>query len=263
MYYDSGVIEILSVAFYDDNSVLGEWIPLNQTRFSKYAGPISESVKINDAAGSDVWSEIDLDLKMDDINKETGEVTEAVDTTPVEEASEWAKTGIEALKVMGIIKNEMFKNYGYNISREDFAYLSVVLSDELGASYIPSVYSTDLKTFNDTQNEDVLKAYKMGIVNGYGNGKFGPADPVTREQMDVMLIKAMENAKVTLDKNGAASLVFKDQGQISSWALEAVQVAYHNKIMNGVAELTIAPKNNTTREQALVLIYNIISGVDK
>jgi len=259
LYYDTGVIEILSLAYYDENEVLGDWIPISKTQYSKYGGPIPDSVKINDAAGSNVWGDIDLDLDKHDINTETGEVTETLDTTPVEEASEWAKTSIETLKEMGLIKDELFKNYGYNISREDFAYLSVVLSKELGASYIPGVYQADLKTFNDTQNEDVLKAYKMSIVNGYGNGKFGPADPVTREQIDVMLIKAMENAKVTLNKNGASSIVFKDHDQVSSWAMESVQLAYHNKIMNGVAELTIAPKNNTTREQALVLVFNILN----
>jgi len=264
LYYDTGVIEIIALARYDENEVLGDWIPISKTQYSKYAGPIPDSVKINNAEGSNVWGHVDLDLDKHDINTETGEVTETVDTTPVEEASEWAKTSIETLKEMGLIKDELFKNYGYNISREDFAYLSVILSKELGASYIPGVYQADLKTFSDTQNEDVLKAYKMSIVNGYGNGKFGPANPVTREQIDVMLIKAMENAKVTLDNNGASSIVFKDHDQVSSWAMESVQLAYHNKIMNGVAELTIAPKNNTTREQALVLIFNILnSGVDK
>ncbi len=183
-------------------------------------------------------------------------------TIPVitnENPSKWALDAIEGLKGMNVVKIDLLNNYKNNISREDFAYLSVVLYKTLGGQNIPSVNPKDLETFSDTSNEYVLKAYKLNIVNGYGNGRFGPNDPVTREQIDVMLIKAMEQAGVTLDKSGANEIVFKDQSQISSWALEAVQLAYKNKIMSGVGDLTIAPKNNTTREQALVLIYNILS----
>lgn len=34
----------------------------------------------------------------------------------------------------------------------------------------------------------VAEAVKLGIVNGYGNGYFGPSDPVTYEQMVKMLV---------------------------------------------------------------------------
>ncbi len=53
-----------------------------------------------------------------------------------------------------------------------------------------------------------------------------------------------------------------DHAEISSWALESVRLAYKHKIMNGVAELTIAPKQNTTREQALFLVQNVLDNKD-
>jgi hypothetical protein len=37
--------------------------------------------------------------------------------------------------------------------------------------------------------QSVRWAADSGIVNGYGNGKFGPDDPVTREQMAAMLYR--------------------------------------------------------------------------
>ena len=36
----------------------------------------------------------------------------------------------------------------------------------------------------------VTKCVELGIINGYGNGKFGPSDPVTYEQMVKMLVCA-------------------------------------------------------------------------
>lgn len=38
----------------------------------------------------------------------------------------------------------------------------------------------------------VAKTAELGIINGYGNGKFGPSDPVTYEQVVKMLVCASE-----------------------------------------------------------------------
>ena len=38
---------------------------------------------------------------------------------------------------------------------------------------------------------DIYRASKAGIVNGYGNGKFGMNDPVTRDQMAMMIDNAL------------------------------------------------------------------------
>ena len=48
--------------------------------------------------------------------------------------------------------------------------------------------------FTDTENrqwysDPVLWASTQGIVQGYGNGSFGPNDPITREQLDLILLR--------------------------------------------------------------------------
>jgi hypothetical protein len=41
-------------------------------------------------------------------------------------------------------------------------------------------------------------AVSLGIVNGYGNGKFGPNDQITREQMAVMVNNFIKVAEAKL-----------------------------------------------------------------
>lgn len=49
---------------------------------------------------------------------------------------------------------------------------------------------TDVPT-SHWANAYVGKAAELGIVNGYGNGKFGPSDPVTYEQAVTMVVRAL------------------------------------------------------------------------
>lgn len=45
-------------------------------------------------------------------------------------------------------------------------------------------------------NANIAKASELGIVGGYGGGKFGPSDPVTYEQAITMIVRAIgENDK--------------------------------------------------------------------
>ncbi|MDE5590731.1 MAG: S-layer homology domain-containing protein [Acetatifactor sp.] len=55
---------------------------------------------------------------------------------------------------------------------------------------------------------------RQGIVTGYGNGRFGPNDSITREQLAVMLWRYNREPAAT-DKE----LYFVDTDQASSWAL--------------------------------------------
>ena len=48
----------------------------------------------------------------------------------------------------------------------------------------------------------VSAASDMNIINGYGNGKFGPSDPVTYEQMAKMLVCAWGNGDMAEERGG-------------------------------------------------------------
>jgi hypothetical protein len=70
----------------------------------------------------------------------------------------------------------------------------------------------------------VAWAAEKGIVSGYGNGCFGNNDPITREQMAVIL---MGYARLKgYDVSAGTDLnQFTDSASISSWAKTAMQWA--------------------------------------
>lgn len=91
------------------------------------------------------------------------------------------------------------------------------------------------------------------IISGYSETEFGPDDPITREQMAVMIVKAAQLSA------GVSGKTFADSDSISEWAREAVNVATGNKIINGYSDNTFRPKGNTTRTEAAVVLSQSLS----
>ena len=76
--------------------------------------------------------------------------------------------------------------------------------------------------------EGVAWAEAQGIIGGYGNGRFGPNDNITREQLAVMLWRYSGSPAAT-DRE----LHFADAHRASDWALDALRWATENGIING------------------------------
>ncbi len=180
------------------------------------------------------------------------------DLATMKNGSEWSQGNIQSLKNRNLIDSKFFANLNENITREEFAYLAVKLFEALNHVSAPALNDEDEKLFIDTQDPYVLKAYRLGIIKGYGKGLFYPDREVNREQLSVMLINTLKVSGLNLNKDDLNDIVFIDQDQISGWALESVRVAYKHKILSGTLPLTISPKSNSTREQVLYLIENIL-----
>ena len=100
----------------------------------------------------------------------------------------------------------------------------------------------------------VAWASANGIVTGYGNGKFGPNDSITREQFAAILYRYAQYKKY--DVSAAASLDgYTDAQSVSSYAVPAVQWACGAGVMNG-SNGRLTPKSGATRAQAAQLLMN-------
>ena len=90
----------------------------------------------------------------------------------------------------------------------------------------------------------------MNIMSGMGDGTFRPNDPITREQLCV----AMANyGGLTYSGSSAA---FADDSSISSWAKDAVYACKELGIISGMGDNTFAPKSNSQRSHACVIVLN-------
>ena len=91
--------------------------------------------------------------------------------------------------------------------------------------------------FNDVKSGEwyadaVAWAVSKGITNGYGDGRFGPNDPITREQLAVFLYRYAKSRSFVVP----AYATFKqpDASEIDSWALDAMKWAFSKGIIEEI-----------------------------
>ena len=98
------------------------------------------------------------------------------------------------------------------------------------------------------------------IVDGVGNGKFAPNDPITRAQMCTMIERYLalykKAWKVTLPETGSVS-VMVDENAIPAYALAAVKQCQRHGLVNGFEDGTFRPNDLSTRAQVAAVIYRM------
>lgn len=104
----------------------------------------------------------------------------------------------------------------------------------------------------------VAWAAESGVVEGYGDGKFGPDDPITREQLAVMFWRYMgrPKAEVTLSS-------FTDSGKASGYALEALRWAVDQKIVQGKGNGILDPAGNATRAEVAAMLQRFLETAER
>ncbi len=117
-----------------------------------------------------------------------------------------------------------------------------------------------MSTFTDVANTEyyakaVAWAEKNGIVNGYGEGKFGPNDVITREQLAAIMYRYSNykkyNTSVGEDTN---ILSYNDISELSEYAVSSMQWACGAGLVNGIGDGKLAPKGNATRAQLATIL---------
>ncbi len=104
----------------------------------------------------------------------------------------------------------------------------------------------------------VAWASSMGIVNGYGYGKFGPEDPITREQLATILYRYSETMGMSTSVHGDLS-VFNDSAATSAYAVEAMSWAVGMGLIFSVGNSRLAPTDNATRAQVAVSLSALLT----
>lgn len=102
----------------------------------------------------------------------------------------------------------------------------------------------------------VAWASENGIVNGYGQGRFGPNDSITREQLAAILYRYSVykgyDVSVGEDTN---ILSFDDIADLSDYAFTSMQWACGAGLIGGMGDGRLAPKGNATRCQIAAVLH--------
>ena len=107
----------------------------------------------------------------------------------------------------------------------------------------------------------VVWANRSGVVNGYTDKTFGPADAVTREQMATMLFRYAKVMGMDVSAKGDLSK-FSDANDVSSWAGEAMTWAVGVNLINGVADpvtgTILAPAKTASRAEVATIMQRMV-----
>ncbi len=103
----------------------------------------------------------------------------------------------------------------------------------------------------------VAWADQNGIVRGFGDGRFAPNAPVTREQFAAMLYRYTQYSDRAIE-SGSNLADFKDAGTVSSWARNAMRWAVSSGIITGKPGKLLDPQGTATRAEIAAMLRRFL-----
>ena len=164
----------------------------------------------------------------------------------------WAYEAITSLVEKGVISGYLDNTFKPNndITREEFITILV--------KYLKLDTNADCNFVDVSKSRwsysYIAAAYNAGIVTGNEMNMFNPDDKITRQDMAVVVARA-------LNKTGGNSEPFADESMISEYARDGVKALKEAGIINGFEDNTFRPANNAKRAEAVTIIYKIYKGV--
>ena len=96
-----------------------------------------------------------------------------------------------------------------------------------------------------------------GIFAGYGKDKFGPDDPITREQLAAIFYRYADYKGYDLTVKGDLDK-FKDADKITDYAKTAMQWAVGSDLVNGKSGNLLDPQGTATRAEIAAMLHRFI-----
>ncbi len=165
----------------------------------------------------------------------------------------WAEEAIVTLVEKGIIKGTSENTYSpsANIIRADYVALVVRMFN---------LTSANEENFADVNPSDYFAselaiARNNGIVGGVGDNMFNPRGNITRQDMMVMLYRAMTKLGIELEETGEVNA--SDFDDVAEYAKDAVSVLVANGIING-KNGKIDPMATATRAEVAVMLSRVL-----
>jgi hypothetical protein len=169
----------------------------------------------------------------------------------------WAKKAIEVLASKGIVNGMTDTSFGpeRSISRADFISL-LVRTLELKADNSMSASFDDVIA-SDYFFNAVSIARSVGITDGANGNQFLPNEPISRQDLMVMTVRALQLANKIVPSGEAKVLdSFTDHADIADYANASVATLVAQGIVSGDGA-RLRPTNSMTRAEAAKLLYEM------
>jgi len=172
-------------------------------------------------------------------------------------SSHWAKEAVTWLKNKGVVNGTDKGTFepDRQITREEFTKM-LVLACGLSADAVELTFED---VANDWYAPFIRTAVANRIVNGIDSTRFGIGQNITRQDMAVMVKRALDVKGVSLNAV-KEYMAFQDEEQIAEYALESVIALFKAGIINGKGENTFDSVGNATRAEASKILYEALKG---
>lgn len=246
----------------DGHKVVVEPVPNNTLRADKNTLPKGGTAVIRDSAASNGYVLSDLAVK--DVSGNDIPVSKQSDgvytfTMPASSVSVRAVMVADP-NVTGIAKQlntEPGVAYMQGMADGKFSPASSVTRGQVAQIFyrlLKEQKVSSKSTFTDVPDtlwcaEAVNALASLGIVEGVGNGKFAPNQPITRAEFVTICARFTQVS--------ASGETFTDV-PASHWAFDAISTAASFGWVNGVGNGQFAPNQHITRAQAAVLLNRLL-----
>ncbi|BCG56826.1 S8 family serine peptidase [Paenibacillus sp. URB8-2] len=141
-----------------------------------------------------------------------------------------------------------------NLTRAEF---TAILVRALGLRTDAAATFTDVKS-TDWYAADVAAATKAGLILGVGGGKFAPKANVSRQEVAVILDRAVKLAGIELIPANPSFTTYTDNAKIASYAKDSVQSLSAAGILSSASGSAFNPSAPATRETIAATLHQLL-----
>ncbi|MBB6635989.1 cadherin-like beta sandwich domain-containing protein [Cohnella thailandensis] len=174
-------------------------------------------------------------------------------------AGKWSQAAIENLASRKIVTGQSDGTFAptRSVTRAEFAAMIV------RALGLPAQADS---SFGDVKAKDwyapfVATAKTYGLINGYTDGTFRPAQTITRAEAVAILNKAWVLAGKTAIGETESALTLEriaDQSEIPAWARASIGSAVQLGLLTGYVDGTVKPLRTVSREETAAMLQNLL-----
>lgn len=144
-----------------------------------------------------------------------------------------------------------------SLTRAEFTAL---LTRALGLRTDASVTFTDVSS-TAWYAQDVAAASKAGLILGIGNGKFAPTQNVTRQELAVILDRALKLTGTELKSTNPSFTTYTDSAKVAPYAKDSLQTLSAAGIIGSDTGSSFNPVAPATREAAAAALYQLLNKI--
>ncbi len=251
--------------YYGDTPIVSssESIPQipEKDDFDEFVGGGTGSSSGGGTGGAVTPPKDNVDDKTEDESKdeniiETDKATDFIFPTYNDvKVNDWHFKYVEDLTEKGIISGDGTGNFNPDskVTREQFLKMLILASC---AETEEAENTFEDVNYNDWYASYVLKAKKLGIVNGISDTEFGIGNNITRQDMAVMIARVLEIKGIKVEDSNVVG--FSDAKDVSDYAKNSVKFMKSIGLIEGYNN-QYRPLDNLTKAEAAKVISGLMN----